>query len=389
MKMEFPAFIDNFVAGEWPIVSLVLLGLLVVLFLVQIVYHIAFYGRISTYRNPQPSAEAKEVGISVIVPLFDADFGFLNERLPVLLAQTLKNYEVVLVNVTGDEDFSEHIKLLKITQPRLSSTKLKVDPAFPISTKMALNVGIKAAHYDHLIFTLPDCTPSSERWAEMFARGFVGHDVVLGYASLAPRKGWWSRTMKCANMATSMRWLSSALCRRPYRGTLCNLGFTKKIYFEARGFNHLNLNMGEDDLFVMKIASAANTTVTIGGASTVSQVAWGGLGWWKKRRVRLSYPYKFYPKRVKWGTGVELWSRALFFAAAIAVALLLPLPSAIVAGSAVALRLLVVWLVAKRTARRLSERGLLIAWPLYDFFAPLAEALLAIERVFVPKYKWR
>jgi hypothetical protein len=92
---------------------------------------------------------------------------------------------------------------------------------------------------------------------------------------------------------------------------------------------------------------------------------------------------------VKWGTGVELWSRALFFAVAIAVALLLPAAAAIVAGSAVALRLLVVWLVAKRTARRLSERGLLIAWPLYDFFAPLAEALLAIERAFVPKYKWR
>lgn len=387
--MEIPAFLDNLVAAEWPIGGLVLLGLLVVLFVVQLVYYIGPYGRISTYRNPQPSPEAKEVGISVIVPLFDADFGFLNERLPVLLSQTLKNYEVVLVNVTGDEDFSEHIKLLKITQPRLNSTKLKVDPAFPISTKMALNVGIKAAHYDHLIFTLPDCTPASERWAEMFARGFVGHDVVLGYASLAPRKGWWSRTMRCANMATSMRWLSSAVRQRPYRGTLCNIGFTKKVYFEARGFNHLNLNMGEDDLFVMKIASAANTTTTIGGSSTVSQVAWGGLGWWHKRRMRLSYPYKFYPKRVKWGTGVELWSRALFFAVAIAVALLLPAAAAIVAGSAVVLRLLVVWLVAKRTARRLSERGLLIAWPLYDLLAPLAEALLAIERAFVPKYKWR
>ena len=195
--------------------------------------------------------------------------------------------------------------------------------------------------------------------------------------------------MRCANMATSMRWLSSAVRHRPYRGTLGNIGFTKKIYFEARGFNHLNLNMGEDDLFVMKIASAANTTTTIGGSSTVSQVAWGGLGWWHKRRMRLSYPYKFYPKRVKWGTGVELWSRALFFAVAIAVVLLLPAAAAIVAGSAVVLRLLVVWLVAKRTARRLSERGLLIAWPLYDLLAPLAEALLAIERAFVPKYKWR
>lgn len=387
--MENLGFLENFVAEGYPIASLVMLAGLVVLLLVQLLYYIAFYGRIASCRNPQPSEEAKQVGISVIVPLFDADFGFLTERLPVLLAQRLANYEVVLVNVTGDEDFSEQIKILKIKQPRLSSTKLKVDPAFPISTKMALNVGIKAARYDHLLFTLPDCVPTSERWAEMFARGFVGHDVVLGYSAIAPRKGLWSRTIRCANMATSMRWLSSAVRHRPYRGTLCNIGFTKKAYFEARGFNHLNLNMGEDDLFVMKIANGANTVATLGGASAMSQVAWGGVCWWKKRRVRLSYPYKFYPRRVKWGTGVELWSRALFFAVALAVALLLPQMAAISAGVAVVLRLLVVMLVAKRTARRLSERGLLIAWPLYDLVAPLFEALLAIERTFTPKYKWR
>lgn len=382
-------FIEGLLVEGHEVSSLVCLGMLVVLLIIQLIYYIAIYGRISTYRNPQPSAEAKEMGISVIVPLFDADYSFLQERLPVLLGQTLKNYEVVLVNVTGDEEFSEQIKILKIKEYRLSSTKLKVDPAFPISTKMALNVGIKAARYDHLLFTLPDCTPTSERWAEMFARGFMEHEVVLGYSAIAPRKGLWSRTIRCANMATSMRWIASATRRKPYRGTLCNLGFTKQAYFQARGFNHLNLNMGEDDLFIMKIAKRTNTIATLGGASTVNQVAWGGVGWWKKRRVKLSYPYKFYPKRVKWGTGVELWSRALFFAVAIATALLLTPMAAIVAAGAVVVRGLTVLLVAKRTARRLSEQRLLIAWPLYDIVAPLFEALLAIERTFTPKYKWR
>ena len=107
--MDNLGFLEPFVADGYPLASLVGLGLLVLLWVVQMVYHIVAYGRISTYRNPKPSAEAKEVGVSVIVPLFDADFGFLNERLPKLLAQKLKNYEVVLVNVTGDEDFSEQI----------------------------------------------------------------------------------------------------------------------------------------------------------------------------------------------------------------------------------------------------------------------------------------
>ena len=387
--MDNLGFLEPFVADGYPLASLVGLGLLVLLWVVQMVYHIVAYGRISTYHNPKPSAEAKEVGVSVIVPLFDADFGFLNERLPKLLAQKLKNYEVVLVNVTGDEDFSEQIKLLKIKEYRLSSTKLKVDPAFPISTKMALNVGIKAARYDHLVFTLPDCMPLSDRWAEMFARGFVEHDVVLGYTSIAPRKGLWSRTMRCANMGQSMRWISAAVRHRPYRGVLGNIGFTKQAYFQARGFNHLNINMGEDDLFIQKIANRNNTTLTLGGASAVSQQTWGGVNWWRKRRVRLSYPYKFYPRRAKWSTGFELWTRALFFAVAVGVGVMLPPVAGLVALGAVVLRMLVVWFIAKRIARRLSERKLLIAWPLYDLIAPLWEAWIAIERHFIPSYKWR
>lgn len=387
--MDNLGFLELFVADSYPLASLVGLGLLVVLWIVQIVYHIATYWRISTYRNPKPSAEAKEMGVSVIVPLFDADFGFLNERLPKLLAQKLKNYEVVLVNVTGDEDFSEQIKILKIKEPRLKSTKLKVDPAFPISTKMALNVGIKAAHYDHLLFTLPDCEPATERWAEMFARGFMEHDVVLGYTSLTPRKGLWSRTMRCANLGQSMRWIAAAVGHKPYRGVLGNIGFTKQVYFQARGFNHLNINMGEDDLFIQKIANGSNTVATLGGSSAVSQQAWGGLNWWRKRRVRLSYPYKFYPRRAKWSIGFELWTRALFFATAIGVGVMLPSAAGFVALGAAVLRLLLVWFIAKRTARRLSEQGHLIAWPLYDLVAPLWEAWIAIERHLIPSYKWR
>ena len=157
--------LNNFVVEGYLWQSLVGLGVLVVAFVVQMCYRVFHFGRIASYRNPKPSPEAEEIGISVIVPLFEADFRFLDESLPVLLAQRHKAYEVVLVNVTGNEDFTEQIKLLKITNPRLSSTIMRADPLFPISTKMALNVGIKAARYDHLVFTLPDCAPRSERWA--------------------------------------------------------------------------------------------------------------------------------------------------------------------------------------------------------------------------------
>ena len=64
----------------------------------------------------------------------------------------------------------------------------------------------------------------------------------------------------------------------------------------------------------VKIATKENTVAILGGSSTIDQRSWGGLDWWLPRRLKLSYPYRFYPLRAKWSTGLELWSRALFFA---------------------------------------------------------------------------
>lgn len=388
--MERTSFWSNFLIEGYEQISLALLALLIVLFVVQLCYYLFVYGRISRYRNPASSEEAKGVGLSVIIPLYEADHGFLNERLPLFLAQRHPNYEVVVVNVTGDVEVAEQLSMMRIQWgERLNTTRLAADPLFPISTKMALNVGIKAARYDHIFFSLPDCSPRSERWAEVMARGFVGHDVVLGYSSIMARKGLWNRTIRCANMALAERWLASAVAHHPYRGTLANMGFTKKVYFDARGFNHLNLNMGEDDLFVQKIARKDNTVAIMGGSATLDQRAWGGLDWWLPRRLRYTYPANFYPARAKWATGVELWSRALFFLLVAVVAVILPPYAKIAAAGVLLLRFVVVWWQAKRLARRLSERGFLSMYWLYDLVAPAVEAVLGVWCKFVPKYKWR
>lgn len=388
--MERVDFWSNFLIEGYEQACIVLLAVFALCFVVQLCYYLVVYGRIRGYRNPAPSEAASQLGISVIIPLYESDNGFLFERLPLFLQQRHVNYEVVVVDVTGDKEVSDQLSLMRIKWgDRLSTTRLAADPHYPISTKMALNVGIKAARYENLLFTLPDCTPRSERWAEVMARGFVEHDVVLGYASLMPRKGMWNRTIRCANMALAMRWLSAAVAHHPYRGVLANLGFKKTTYFAARGFNHLNLNMGEDDLFVQKIARRDNTVVIVGGSATLDRRAWGGLEWWLPRRMRLSYPFAFYPARAKWAIGVELWSRAMFFVAATTVAILLPPYAKMVAGGVVMLRYVLVWWQAKRLSRRLSERGFLSMYWLYDLVAPAVEAVLAVWRKFIPKYKWR
>lgn len=388
MKVE--QFFSQFLSEESRLLSTILLAALVGLLLIQLLHYIISYGRMRRHRNPAPDSAAREAGLSVIVPLHEADYGFLNERLPALLQQRLEEYQVVVVDLTGDKEIADQFELMKVKWgERLTTTRMRVDKSLHILTKIALNVGIKAARYDQLLFTLPECMPRTEHWAEVMVRGFAGKDVVIGYSSILPAKGISNRLIRCANMALAARWLSAAMRRRPYRGVLCNLGFRKSLYLNARGFNFLNINMGEDDLFVMKIARRENTSVVVGGSATIGQRAWGGLGWWLGRRTKLSYPFRYYPARVKWGTGLELWSRALFFLAAIMVAVFLPLSAKIVALSCVVLRYIIVWWLMKCVARRLSERGFMSVYWIYDLVAPAVEAVLAIRRRMIPLHKWR
>lgn len=87
--------------------------------------------------------------------------------------------------------------------------------------------------------------------------------------------------------------------------------------------------------------------------------------------------------------GAELWTRALFFLSALAVALLLPSVAGYVALGMFVIREIVALLIAARTARRLSDRTPLAVYPLYDFVAPAREWVQGIKQLFTPKKrKW-
>ena len=136
---------------------------------------------------------------------------------------------------------------------------------------MALNVGIKSAHYEHLLFTTPDVYPSSDRWLSLMANGFRRGEIVLGYCGMERGKGFASYLIRTWRMMHSVDWISSAVCGRPYRGMRQNYGFTKRLYFGANGFSHLNMNIGEDDLFMSRIIAPGNVSVVLSPRATLRE----------------------------------------------------------------------------------------------------------------------
>lgn len=366
-----------------------LAALLFVLLCVQLRYGFV-YGRVAGYRNDRLRPVREQTPpVSVIVPMFTEEYAFVEERLPLLLAQEYEHFEVVIVYVGRDGDFFDDLLRIRQSFPQVVATKIEQDPRFPISLKMALNVGIKSAHYECLLITSTDARPVSQRWIALMAKGFSRGDVVLGYCGLEGRggaAGWWMRTDR---FFRSVQWLARAVARRPYRGLRCNMGFTRTLYFAARGFNHLNMNIGEDDLFLQKILTPDNVSVVLSPRAALRQQAWGGLGWWSGQRRLRDAALPFYPSGVRAYLRGERLSRVGFFATAAVACVVMPPEYKLAVAALVVVRYAVVLRTVWRLTRRLGERGLRGAYFLYDLLSPWYDACVALLRLRKDERVWR
>ena len=339
---------------------------------VQLYYYLFVYGRIPTYtNNARPVVRDPEPPLSVVVPMFSEDYSFVEERLPLMLAQKYPAFEVVIVYVGQDNDFYEDLLRLKHSFPQIATTKIHLDPRFPISRKMALNVGIKSAHYECMVFSSTDACPRSDRWLSLMAKGFERGDIVVGYCGVERSKGLANYLMRAWRMMHSAEWLGRAVQRRPYRGTLHNLGFTKKLYFGVNGFGHLNMNIGEDDLFMQQVMTRDNVSVILSPRVALSEKTWGGLRWWMSQLRYYGSAERFYPLDVKNFVQWEHGSRVLFFAATVCALVVMPFEYRIAAGVLLLLRYVVVIAGVRRLARRLGESGMIGRYFLYDLTSPL------------------
>ena len=370
--------------------GLALAGALLLMFGVQLYYYIFVYGRISGYRNNNRKVLLEqEPPVSVIVPLFSEDYSFVEERLPLILAQAYPHFEVVIVYVGHDVDFFEDLSQLRQSFPQITTTRIQLDPRYPISRKMALNVGIKSAHCEHLIFTSTDAVPQTDRWLSLMAKGFMRGDIVVGYCGVERLKGFANYLMRTWRLMHSADWIARAVRNRPYRGTLHNLGFTKRLYFGAHGFNYLNMNVGEDNLFMQQIMTRENVSVILSPRATLREKTWGGMRWWLNQLRYYGSAFRYYPGDVKCFVRWESGSRILFFLTVLCALAVMPLEYKLGAVLLVLIRYGVVLWEVRRVARRLGEEGILGRYFMYDLISPLLTAVLGITLLRRDERVWR
>ncbi|MCC8087813.1 MAG: glycosyltransferase [Rikenellaceae bacterium] len=363
----------------WPVTIVVCCALASLL--VQLWYYAVYYSRIPRYR--QKIDKESSPAVSIVVVLED-DMEYLDTVVPQIMAQEYENFELVVVDNGSAPEFAETLKAMCSVNPKLRYTRINPDPKYSYRRKFVLNVGIKACSYPNIVFTESDCRPSSPKWLGMMAKGFTRGEVVIGYCGIEREKGFADKMMRLGRLMMSVRYLSAAVSKNPYRGISKNFGFPSKLYFNRKGYNYLKLNTGDDDLFVQEIAGKNNTSVIMNPRASVRQKFYGGLVRWFAERKYYSSTFKYYPFGVKTVIFTELFSRALFFAA---VATLIAVQHEylwIAAVAAVLLRYLVVFRTTFLICRRLGEKGILKFHFIHDLVSPFYEFLLSLARTLRP-----
>lgn len=375
-----PFFNDILQHYSWQGLSLMVL--LVILFCIQFYYYAIVYYRIVRFRLMRSRPKRRESpAISVIVAVRGESEHFLVEELPVLLSQEYDNYEVVVVYIGGDAGYYDELQRIRDNHSYMRLTKMGGNERIYISTKQALNVGIKSAQYNSLLFTIPGAIPISNEWVATMAKGFERGSVVI--APAVPNfesKGITRYVMRMIEFHLQRNAFARAVVGKPYYAPRSNFGFDRDLYDRTRGYNHLSIDIGENDLYLQSIANANRTSVVMSRHSIVKEERIDMISEWKEQMRYLAYTHRFYPTAVKCFTNRELGSRALFFLAAIAAIVVMPLEIKLCAIGLLLVRYLFVVWSSRRTAQKLGERGIALNYWIYDLLGPILEWMLWTKR---------
>ena len=97
----------------------------------------------------------------------------LNDYLSVLLSQDYPSYEVIVVDDSSEDGTDLLLEQWSRQYAHLYHTFVPRGARVLSSKKLALTIGIKAAHHEHILLTDADCRPESRNWIREMMSGFA------------------------------------------------------------------------------------------------------------------------------------------------------------------------------------------------------------------------
>lgn len=326
--------------------------------------------------------------VSVIVYAFSGEDN-LAQYLESLMTQDYPDFEVILVYDAGLEATAVIADRFAPLYPSLYITFLPPGSHNLSRRKLAFTMGMKAAKGEIVVTTAANCVIPSPSWLSGMVAPFCENastEISLGVTRFdfdelrGPRR--WYREFD--SVMTTSQWIASAMRRRPYRGNGYNLAFKRALFFEQKGYARtINLENGDDDLFINDIANDRNTSVVL-TPETLLTMSWGDSAnrMWKEFKERYMFTSRWLPRRpfvMAAIASIARWLALLCSAAAIVLALPNLLPAYILGTMLIACAVMEV-IAYRNAATALQANRLWVATPVFMLWRPIANAIFRISR---------
>lgn len=380
-------FIMTFQITQDPIIlTIVSLAILASAYLI-----IAYRGRIRSVTSlsrdssheVEPISADRLPGISVIVYEKDSP-----EALGRVLADIFRQeyggfLEVIVASDGNSADSADVVNLFSRDHDNIHYTFVPDDAHALSRKKLAITLGVKGARYDCVVVTEADCRIESDRWlAEIGGRFASGHSLVVGHCAPMDFDGKQGSAIEAMDtLMITTAYLSASVKGKPYRANACNMGFSRRLFFDNKGFaNSLGLHYGEDDIFVSRVAPYASVATVVSPQSTITLHVADFSTMHRLWKLRHNFTCRYLRRspRLLWqsfSAAMWLWLMATVAVGVVSGANLLPLALCVAFG--------VAWMICAVTAWRGASRALsvrvsgwmmpllMFAMPVYDFIYKL------------------
>lgn len=368
--------------AEWIVIILYL-----IFFIVQLIFYLYLFRKPYLYANKQSienetltKSDKDLPGISIIITAKN-EAENLRKNLPSILNQEYHNFQVIVVDNASTDSTADVLDSFRSRHPNLYVTFLPIGYNATNNKKLALTLAIKAAKYDILIFTEPDTKPLSNKWVYEYAKAFnKNKDIVLGSCQLDIGKSFFKKYILFDNLMSGIRYTSMAIANRPYMGIGRNMGFRKELFFDNKGFSSLlNMENGEDNIFINRITTKENTDVILSPHSMVESNVVDGISSWRSVKTTYLTTRKYYKGSRAKLLSLEIFSRYIFYML-LAALCIIGVVSSIKAIILFAILLFVIrftvqLIVVNKNSKVYNAGGFYFTLPLFDLIKPMVNQL--------------
>ncbi len=343
------------------------LPLVVAGWMILAVQLVALIRYLNAFLRREPQTGAVTPPVSVVVCAHDEEAN-LRTLVPLLLHQDYPDFEVIVVEDRSNDGTYDYLLEATRSNQRLKMVRVRFLPDHITGKKYAVTLGVKAAVHDWVLLTDADCRPNGNQWIRTMAMKMrEDRQIVLGFSPYRRGPGYLNKFIRFESLITAVQYVGRAMMGKPYMGTGRNLAYRKSLFLESKGFHgHLSVTGGDDDLFVNRHATAANTAVSIGPEGLMISIPKQSWGTFLKQKLRHLSVGRRYRLRDRWQLG---WFSITWILTWLFVAPLMFRPETITAYLWVGfiLREILLMTVVHHASRRMGEPFESWTTPLLDF----------------------